>query len=404
VSPSSASDDDTRGFADLPFVPLRDRPRLLPPPSFAASAPGPGFVLRTAVEDFVVDEEPLYLPSGEGEHIYLHLRKRSLSTPQLVRRMRALGVSDRDVGFAGRKDERGVTSQWVSLSYPRVRRDRRALVDGWLQASADQAPLDATALGDDVELLAVRRHTNKLKTGHLAGNRFTLGVHLDGVGDVALLVDELQSRAAQLQQRGMPNYFGDQRFGVEGDSLHKAHRFLRRRRKAKGAGDKFLVSCWQSAVFNHWLQERVQDGLLTTAVAGDLLQKLPKGASFVCDAPDDDTPRIMSGEVSVCGPMWGAAMRACTHEALTRESRSLCALGVDPAICTSHPALQTGTRRPARAMVNAIQITADGPRLQVAFRLPPGSYATVFMNELLGIPGRDAPRVSAPAAAGAAAL
>src|SRR6185369_3264042 len=157
-------------------------------------------------EDFLVDEVPAYAASGKGEHQYVLVRKRLLTTPELVRRVaRAVGVNERDIGYAGLKDKYAITTQWLSLS----------------SKTAVTPELD---LGPGVEVLQVTRHDNKLRTGHLLGNRFTItlvGVHVDALARANAI-------AERLRDQGLPNYFGAQRFGHGGRNLTDAISWLAR--------------------------------------------------------------------------------------------------------------------------------------------------------------------------------
>src|SRR5262249_43071472 len=153
---------------------------------------------------FRVDEIPAYAASGSGEHLYVRVQKRELTTPELVRRLaRAAGVDARDVGYAGLKDKHAVTSQW--LSFP-----------------AQAAPPEGWELPPGVELLEVSRHGNKLRTGHLAGNRFSIAL----VGGGAGAAERARAIADALLARGLPNYFGAQRFGRGGANLELARSWL----------------------------------------------------------------------------------------------------------------------------------------------------------------------------------
>jgi len=170
-------------------------------PYLTAELPGIGGVLRTTPEDFFVDEEPAYPPKGEGEHVFVKIEKRGLTTQMAVERIaKALNVKARDIGVAGMKDRHAVTRQWLSLPPP-------------TQPEAAQA----LAL-EDVAILEVARHPHKLRTGHVRGNRFRLrvrGVAPDSevaVANARAILDRLA------QPPGAPNWYGEQRFGRDGDN------------------------------------------------------------------------------------------------------------------------------------------------------------------------------------------
>jgi tRNA pseudouridine13 synthase len=321
---------------------------------------------RADIDDFHVEEVPLYAPSGEGEHLYIQVQKKGLSTPELVRRiLEMFDLHEKELGFAGRKDARGITSQWLSVPARKV----------------EERAYDIETLGE-IKVLTAARHGNKLRLGHLLGNRFRLRLH----GNIN--VEKLRERAERLQSIGMPNYFGEQRFGPEGHNRELAERFLGRSRRPKGRKERFWASVAQSIWFNEWLSERLQDNLWQSAVAGDVLMKVT-GASFVCESPEVDTPRVIAGEVSPAGPLFGSKMRSAVGDALTRESRLVEHHGGDLEGWCSHPALDVGTRRSARVHPTDIKLVAIEGGVELEFMLPKGSYATVFIREILGVPVRD---------------
>ncbi|MBX3272621.1 MAG: tRNA pseudouridine(13) synthase TruD [Sandaracinaceae bacterium] len=317
--------------------------------------------VRARHEDFVVDEVPAYLPSGEGTHLFVRFEKTGTTTPDAVRRIAtALGADPRAAGFAGLKDKHAVTTQWASFE------------------GADAARLDAAIEG--VRVIEAARHGNKLRTGHLRGNRFTL--LLRGAEPAA----EPAARACldALAARGVPAYFGPQRFGHDGGTLAEGARWIFGGRRPRDRfRQKLLASAVQSAVFNHVLAARVRDGLLDAALDGDLLQKTDTGGLFLCDDPVTDTARAKRFELSGTGPMVGPKMREPEREARAREQAALTALGVDEARVRAFGKAGPGTRRPLRFRLEAVDVRAEPEGLRLAFTLPAGGYATVVLRELL---------------------
>lgn len=310
-------------------------------------------------EDFVVDEVPAYLPEGEGEHWFVRVRKRGLTTPALVSMLaRAAGVPARELGVAGRKDKHAVTTQWLSLpAEPRPPDDPR------------------------VELLEVARHRHKLRTGHLKGNVFHLrlrGVHPEAAARLPALEAELR--------RGIPNYYGPQRFGGAG-SLEEALAFARQPKK-RVRDPWFLASVAQSAVFNLWLGARVRDGLLHRALVGDVLRKRETGGLFVCTDATTDELRIAAGEVDPTGPMPGAKTMAAAGEAAEREAAASLRLDLGGDTLRALGKFAPGTRRVARLVPADLELALDGSDLRLAFFLPAGSYATTVLDELAHAPVR----------------
>lgn len=345
--------------------------RALPLDRPPARAP---VVFRGQADDFVVEELPAYLPAGDGEHLYLRIEKRERSTHAVVRDLCArFRLRESDVGYAGRKDERAVSRQWLSVP-------ARALLDD----TGAFRIADVEALG--VRVLEHARHRNKLRLGHLRGNAFTvrLGFEPGAVDEAAL-----GARLALLAQ-GLPNLFGAQRFGPGDESLRQAERFVARHQRARSRKETFWISVIQSSLFNAWLADRVDDGSWRTPLDGDVLWKLPGMAPFECTDPATDAPRAAAREVVVTGPLFGAGMRSPQREALTRESRSLRSRGVDPAALAAHPAFDIGARRAACLWPTDLSHELGAGELTLRFSLTKGAFASVVLSALFGPALRDA--------------
>jgi len=338
-------------------------------PYLTAELPGIGGVLRTTPEDFFVDEEPAYPPKGEGEHVFVKIEKRGLTTQMAVERIaKALNVKARDIGVAGMKDRHAVTRQWLSLPPP-------------TQPEAVQ-----TLALEDVAILEVARHPHKLRTGHVRGNRFRLRVR--GVApDSEVAVAQARAILDRLAQPpGAPNWYGEQRFGRDGDNAARGRAivngegFPRDRKLAR-----LLVSALQSELFNQWLTARMSDGLYATVLAGDVLHKVG-GGMFTCEDAAVDTARLLAGEVVLTGPMFGDSMRASPDgtPAAEREAAILTAAGLARDSFGAVRAIAEGTRRDATIAVAEPSVTAiDNGGIEVAFSLPGGAYATAVMRELM---------------------
>lgn len=318
-------------------------------------------VIRTEPADFRVEEVPAYLPSGEGDHLFVRFEKTSINTPDAVRRIaRALEVEPKEAGYAGLKDRHAVTVQWASFLF------------------GDAAKLDAPI--DGVRVLEAARHGNKLRTGHLKGNRFELLVR----GPSAARLPEVRAALDTLSRRGVPNYFGGQRFG--GSNLRDASAWLLEggRKPRKPFLRKLFVSVLQSAVFNELLAERVLAGTIDRAEPGDLLQKTESGGMFPCEDPSVDTPRVESFEVSPTGPMFGPRTRIAEGVVGERERAAQARWGLDDEVMGRFRKAGQGTRRPYRVPLRDAEVTAEPEGLRLRFTLPSGAYATVVLRELLG--------------------
>jgi tRNA pseudouridine13 synthase len=318
-------------------------------------------VIKDRPDDFVVDEIPAYEPSGEGEHLYVHFEKIGLDTEFAVKRIAsALGVRDQP-GFAGLKDRHARTTQWASFQ----RADRDAAL--------------ALAI-DGVRVLAAARHGNKLRTGHLRGNRFTL--RLRG----ASAAREADARAVldSLARSGVPAFFGEQRFGRGGATLARGREWIVDGGRPPRAPfeRKLLVSAVQSAIFNELLAARIGSGGLASIVPGDLCRKEDTGGMFVATDLEDARARAERFELSATGPMFGAEMRWPEGEALVLEQAALARAGLDAEKLERFRRAGEGTRRPYRFRLIEPSVTSDADGLVLSFVLPAGAYATIVLREL----------------------
>ena len=339
-------------------------------PPLMVSAPwlpagGGGGHLKAQPDDFVVDEIPAYAASGEGEFLYLQVEKVDLSGPALVQVVaERLGIPRSEVGMAGMKDRHARTRQWLSvpaaLSHP---------------PEAIEGPWGGTGA---VRLLAVSRHTNKLRTGHLHGNRFAIRLRGRAPEGDAAAAAALAAMAAG----GFPNSFGAQRFSG-GDTVALGLRLLAGRAGGPPRLRRLGASALQGAFFNHWLAARATDGLLASALVGDVLMKRASGGVFICEEPEVDTPRLRD-ELVVSGPLPGSKPSRARGEALARELALHAELGIAPAAFKALGRLGRGGRRAALAFPTEAAVARDDDGLVVSFTLPAGSYATVVMALLAG--------------------
>ncbi len=318
--------------------------------------------LRARPEDFVVEELPLVTPSGDGEHLWVQVRKRGWTTPDVARALaRWAGVPARQVGYAGLKDRHALTVQWFSLHLP---------------GRPDPPPQDWPA---GIELLAVRRHGRKLQRGALRGNRFRLRLR-EVEGDGAALA----RRVEVLARQGFPNYFGPQRFGRHGDNLRQAADWFAGRRRVRGRGTAaMLLSAVRGYLFNRVLGERVSAGSWRRALPGELM--MLAGSRSLFPAPEPDAAlqsRIVAGDAHPTGPLPGRAGGLQPQAAVA---------ALEAAVMERHPALLAGlaargvqaARRPLRALPVDLSLRPAGDGLWLDFALGAGSYATALLAELV---------------------
>jgi len=397
-------------------------------PYFTGDFPGIGGSIKQRAADFFVQEVPLYEPSGQGEHVFCEIQKVGITTFEAIDRLaQALNVSTRDIGFAGMKDARAVTQQVLSI---------------W--GTTEEAVMNAKVYGVTVQWAA--RHVNKLRLGHLAGNRFAVKIRDVNPTDVVKIEPLLET----LQRRGIPNYFGEQRFGMRGnnDQLGAAlvrgdfegllklllgspdkklddpktraareafdagkrddamrlwprrggmeRRVLARLIKTRKVGSAVLsideklrrlwVTALQSRLFNEVLSKRLAQ--IDQVMDGDWAIKHENGACFPVTDAMVEQPRVTAFEISPTGPLAGYRMSLPTGEPLNIEQA---------VFSGSHLSLENfrvpgrlkvkGARRALRVQPKNVELAAGvdehGAHITIAFTLPPGSFATVLLREVM---------------------
>lgn len=347
--------------------------RLLDPPRQTAELAGIGGRIRMCPEDFEVHELPAYAPDGrEGAHLLLTLTKRGVGSEDAVAELaRQTGIPRPEIGLAGLKDKDAVTTQWISVPFAA----RHAL---------EQFSHPAITLG------AATPHGNKLRRGHLHGNRFVLVVRELAVDGNEAAARVAAKHARLLELGGLDNLYGSQRLGDDGGNLRRGLEALAAGVR-RGRAD-FLLSAGQSALFNLYLLERRARGLLRTVLAGDILKKTATGGLFECREPEVDQARLDAGELGITGPMYGSKMRAPGPDtaAGALEQEVLAQAGISPEMLRAFGSKLEGTRRPLQLPLPTLAVEpapardALPPGLRLGFSLPAGSYATVLLRELQG--------------------
>ena len=335
----------------------------LDPPLLTPDLPGVGGRIRSVPEDFEVDEVPSYEPSGAGDHLFLWVQKRDVGPEFLARTVaQRLGIPVGDVGTAGLKDRHAVTRQWVSVP-------------------ARCEPQVKAVDGGGITVLNVSRHPNKLKPGHLRGNRFRLlirGADRSRADALAAVVDRLKSQ-------GMPNYYGPQRFGRDGSTLDLGFRCLagKQSKRVRPFQFKFALSSVQSLLFNDYLGRRLAGGLFRRVLPGDVMTKWPVGGMFVAEDAAAEQERFDRRETVTAGPMFGKRTFPAKGEAADREARVLSDNGLTPAAFEGFGKLMSGTRRQNLVYLDDLTADWEPDGLRLAVTLPAGSYATVLLREVM---------------------
>jgi tRNA pseudouridine13 synthase len=312
--------DDVKNTFSLAF------PRALGEPAWSA-----GF--RREFEDFRVDEELGFEPSGEGEHFLVRIRKTNQNTRWLAGWLaQACGVDESAVGYCGLKDRRAITSQWFSIQLP-----------GTAAPSLPASP--------GIEVLARTRHHRKLRPGMHRGNGFVIRLR-----DLECDRDALAARLEMVAGEGVPNYFGEQRFGIGGGNLVEAAAIVARRSpRFRGRRGGLYLSAARSWLFNQVLAARVSDGTWNRPLAGEESGH-PRGPLW--GRGRNPAPGAVAELEAAVLSSWQSWCEALEHSGLSQERRDLILVPGD------------------------FRWQWQGRDLELAFSLPPGTYATAVLREL----------------------
>jgi len=323
--------------------------------------PLPPAALKSIPEDFRVEEQLSFEPSGDGPHWLLRVEKRAANTRWVAARIAQLaGVAAHDVGYAGLKDRQAVTVQWFSV--PVLGHGR----EFWSEVHTTE-----------FKVLEVRGNTRKLKRGALRGNRFRIRLR-----QVAWSREQLEIKVCALREYGVPNYFGLQRFGRDASNLERVAQWVHGGEAPRGRAERsFALSAARSLLFNAVLARRVAAGDWSQLAPGDLASLDGSGSHFaVTDFDAALLERLRSFDIHPSGPLWGrgglpTSGRALEHEtAIAEEFRDVVA-------CLAEAGLEQ-ERRARRAVVRDLNVEADGNDVLVTFELGRGQFATSVLREM----------------------
>lgn len=316
--------------------------------------------LRTSPEDFKVFECIPFLPCGEGEHLIIHIRKTGVNTLFVARQLaKYFKVKEALVSYAGLKDRNAVTEQYFNVHVPG-------------KTEYDLSDLNISG----VEVLSYKRHNKKLKTGGLTGNRFELT--LRNVTNT----DDVIARWDHISKVGVPNYFGEQRFGIDGNNITAALELFNGRKVKDKKKRGFYLSAARSYIFNAVLAKRISQQHFSTPMQGDVFMLAGSNSVFANDEITEEIlDRMARRDIDITAPLWG------TGELLTQGS----ALELETAIGSEHEELANGLGRfGLKQERRNITLTMQNPKLQVngndvivSFFLPAGCFATTILRELL---------------------
>ena len=316
--------------------------------------------LRVQTDDFVVEEDLGFAPAGTGQHVLLKVRKRDANTQWVARELaKACRCRPMDVGFAGLKDRRAVAVQWFTVP-----------------KSAQSLEAWTTVRTPEFEVLEAHAHTRKLPRGALAGNGFVIRVR-----DVNVSDQQLAERIELIARRGVPNYFGPQRFGRQGSNLAQIPAGLKVLRMPERG---FVLSAARSLIFNSALAERVCDGSWDRLEAGDVANLDGRGSVFAVDAIDETlVERCLRLDIHPTGPLWGRGSPASHGRVLELERRAGEQLPEPAALVVAAGMEQE--RRSLRLTVRNLEWSRESDAVVLRFCLTRGSFATTVLRELFNV-------------------
>lgn len=320
-------------------------------------------IIKQSPDDFVVVENIGYEPDGEGEHLLVRVRKTGCNTQFVAERLaKFAGIPQRSVSYAGLKDRHAVTEQWFCLHLP----------------GKDDPDMAQFTL-EGCEILSVARHRKKIRIGNLKGNAFHLT--LRQISDR----DSTEARLRQIAANGVPNYFGEQRFGRDGNNLVQAVRWAKGEINVKERQKRsFYLSALRSALFNQVASARISQGLADKALVGDAVQLCGRGSWFVAEQAELEQVqrRISVGELYITAPLPGDGQSGALNEALLFEQRQLAGYG--ELLTLLHKERLESARRAILVRPQDLRWQwPDDNTLALDFSLPAGSFATSLVRELI---------------------
>ena len=341
------------------------------------------FIFNPTSRDFIVDEIPLYEFTGEGEHLIVHVRKKDMTTWEMITAIaKYCKIKQRDIGYAGLKDKHAMTMQYISI------------------LAKDNEEKLKTFNHEKIKILGTYRHNNKIRVGHLKGNHFK--VRLKKV--LGVQKDKLDSVLKWVKANGVPNYFGNQRFGTHGDNWKEGKAIVEGTLKMRDKKTRtFLINAYQSHLFNAWLSKRIELSMLLDAFSeadaekvfelpqgslegvkeqphffklleGDLMMHYPFGRVFELEEMKEEARRFKEWDIAPSGLLAGK-----------RSSRTEKVAGmIEQNYDQEMP--ENGARRYAWIRVTDVKknYVEEKAHYELEFSLPKGCYATNVLDVLRG--------------------
>ncbi len=342
-------------------------------PYITSKVKGIGGKIKEKPEYFLVEEIPLYDPCGDGEHLFVSITKKNKTTREIQQELaKLLGLKPRHIGCAGMKDKYAVTTQVFSIK------------TGKLSEEKIKAVCKAIEENLGVKVRWAKLHKNKLRTGHLLGNKFSILIT-----EIKIEKNEAKERVKKIldiiKRTGLPNFYGPQRFGVRGENIKKGLEIIKGKRRIKNKWvRRLLLSAYQSYLCNLYLAERLRHSLFDKIMKGDIAKKYETGGMFVVENVEREQKRYEAKEISFTAPIYGKKMWWPKYDALKFEKEVL--EKSDVTIEELEMVNASGTRRTGRIFPQGLRARFTDKGLKLSFFLPKGSFATVLLREIMKIP------------------
>jgi tRNA pseudouridine13 synthase len=339
---------------------------MLPTLAYLYGKPKATGLIRSIMADFKVFEQLPFEPCSEGEHLLIHVRKIGQNTLDISRALaKYFNVKDKFVSYAGLKDRFAITEQWFGVHLP------------------GKSVYDLSDMNiEGIEVLSYARHNKKLRIGALTGNKFELT--LREVSDI----DALQQAWLKIIANGVPNYFGEQRFGIDGGNINKAIKVFAGKMKVKDKKKRgFYLSAARSYLFNDIVSKRIEHDYFNTVSVGDVCMLAGTQSVFlVKDVDQVIVDRLIDKDIDITAPMWGAGELTTQGQTLHFEQQ----------IAANHRETSEGLpkfglkqeRRRIRLNLSSPSLTINESEdkestVTLKFSLPAGCYATTILRELI---------------------
>ena len=337
-------------------------------PYITQDIPGIQGRIKSKPEDFIVTEIPAYEPVGYGSHLYINITKKMQTTREIQLKLSEIFEQNPDqIGKAGLKDKNAVTTQTFSVPINHENNNITNLI-----------PIIEERINAKVNWM--KKHTNKLRAGHLLGNFFEITIRDPEINGLELrnTVNEITSL---IQSYGVPNYYGTQRIGEHGENVLSGLSILKGKKRINDRWlRRFLISSFQSYLCNRYLVKRIEQRLFDKLVQGDIAKKHETGGLFIVEDSIKETLRYKNKEISFTAPIYGYKMKKPSHDSAQLEEGILEQFDI-----TFHELRKNrikGTRRLGRLIPN-INVKIEEPDVKLSFSLPKGGYATTVLREYL---------------------